>query len=226
MAIDRRAFIGTAAASAATLGFVPAALLGAPIPRDLGAIARNQSWDMSWVARITGRHRVVMDVPEIESGYGVWRSTIWANQYMQVTGAKPQDLSTVLVLRHNGIALAMKQSFWSRYGIGKAKNVTHPVTSQPTTVNPALLTSEYDGLAPELDALALPKFIARGGIALACSLALQDCADTIRKQDNVSEDEAHKRAVAELVPGVVLQPSGVFAAIRAQEAGCQYIRAT
>jgi hypothetical protein len=29
-----------------------------------------------------------------------------------------------------------------------------------------------------------------------------------------------------MVPGVILQPSGVFAAVRAQEAGCHYVRAS
>jgi intracellular sulfur oxidation DsrE/DsrF family protein len=31
---------------------------------------------------------------------------------------------------------------------------------------------------------------------------------------------------ANLIPGVILQPSGVYAAHRAQEAGCTYIRST
>jgi len=29
-----------------------------------------------------------------------------------------------------------------------------------------------------------------------------------------------------LVPGVMIQPSGIFAVIRAQEAGCAYVRAS
>jgi len=45
-------------------------------------------------------------------------------------------------------------------------------------------------------------------------------------QDKVSEDEARKRGIAMMVPGVILQPSGVFACIRAQEAGCTYVKAS
>ena len=37
---------------------------------------------------------------------------------------------------------------------------------------------------------------------------------------------ARKQAIGYLVPGVILQPSGVFAAIRAQEAGATYLRAS
>ena len=42
----------------------------------------------------------------------------------------------------------------------------------------------------------------------------------------MSDEAARKQAIAALVPGVVLQPSGVFAALRAQEAGCVYLRAS
>jgi intracellular sulfur oxidation DsrE/DsrF family protein len=55
---------------------------------------------------------------------------------------------------------------------------------------------------------------------------LQDCIDLISKTDKVDDAEARKRAVAYLVPGVNLQPSGVFAVTRAQEAGASYVKAS
>ena len=58
------------------------------------------------------------------------------------------------------------------------------------------------------------------------SLAFDDVIETVRTKDGVSADEARKRALGYLVPGLTLQPSGVFAAIRAQEAGCTYLRAS
>ena len=39
-------------------------------------------------------------------------------------------------------------------------------------------------------------------------------------------EEARKTVLANLVPGVIVMPSGIFAVTRAQEAGCQYIRAS
>ena len=42
----------------------------------------------------------------------------------------------------------------------------------------------------------LHKQIARGAIALACNLALQDCIDLIKATDKVSEDVARKQAIA------------------------------
>ena len=130
------------------------------------------------------------------------------------------------MLRHNGIVLAMQQAFWDKYGIGKAKNVTHPITTQPTDRNPVLLSSSRGEVPENLDPVALDKFIARGGVALACNLALADCVELIKTKEGVNDAEARKQAIAFMVPGVILQPSGVFAAIRAQEAGATYLRAS
>jgi hypothetical protein len=63
-------------------------------------------------------------------------------------------------------------------------------------------------------------------VVLACNLALQDCADLIQQADKVNAAEAKKRAVSYLIPGVILQPSGVFAVTRAQEAGASYVKAS
>jgi len=130
------------------------------------------------------------------------------------------------VLRHNGIQLAMQQAYWDKYGIGKEKNVMHPITQQGTDRNPALLASSRGEVPAMFDDAALDRFIARGGIALACNLALQDVVEDIQKKENLSAEEARKQAIAFMVPGVILQPSGVFAALHAQDAGCKYLRAS
>jgi hypothetical protein len=193
---------------------------------EFGAVATNVEWDVKWPARLTGKVNTVFDVPEVESGYGVWRASIWAKQYEAVLGEKPADLSTALVLRHNAIVLAMGQAFWDRYGIGRMKSVTHPATLAATDRNPVLLSSRRGEVPAAYDAFALDQFIARGGVVLACDLALRDCVALIAKEEGVGTEEAHRRAVAYLVPGVVLQPSGVFAVLRAQQAGAIYIRAS
>jgi hypothetical protein len=225
MTLDRRDFVGRVAAGAM--------LAGLPLPLDAslrafgGApAAPAPEWDLSWVNRIKGKYRAVFDVPEIESGYGVWRASLWGRQYHDVLGVKFEDMTPVLVLRHNGIVLAMQQAFWDRYAIGKEKNVRHPITEEPTDRNPALLASSRGEVPADLDAVALDKFLARGGIALACNLALQDVIDTIMKKDGAAADAARNQAIASMVPGVILQPSGVFAALHAQDAGCKYLRAS
>jgi hypothetical protein len=222
MSTNRREFLGQTA-GAALFSALPLTLT----PGVAAAITpASDEWDLTWVNRLTGKHKAVFDVPEVESGYGVWRASIWARQYMDVLGAKPNEISTALIIRHNAIVLAMQQSFWDKYQIGETKKVVHPITTKVTDRNPVLLSSARGESPERYDALALDKFIARGGVALACNLAFADCVETVQKGDDVSPEEARQRAIAYLVPGVILQPSGVFAAVRAQEAGCSYVRAS
>jgi hypothetical protein len=217
---NRRKFLGAAAAMAV----VPKSAFAA-LPRDLAEPVTSAEWDVSWTSRLKGKYRAVFDNTEPESGYGVWRAAAWAGQYMAVLKAAPADLSPAIVLRHNAIILAMQQSFWDKYAIGASRQVTHPLTTQPTDKNPALL-DEKDGIPEPINQAALTKQLARGVTVLACNLALQDMIDVIVKADKISDAEARTRAIGYLVPGVILQPSGVFAVTRAQEAGASYVKAS
>lgn len=230
MSSTRRQFLDSLAMGAAVVGAsaaIPSAL--AAMPSRLTGEFRHDiaqgAWDTRWPAKLTGRVKTVFDVPEVESGYGVWRASIWARQYEAVLGTPMRELSTALVLRHNAIVLAMQQGFWDKYGIGAVSKATHPLTSEPTGRNPALLGAA-DGVGAPYDAFALPKFLERGGVALACDLALQDMVAIIAKADGVTEAAAKEQAVRWMAPGVILQPSGVFAVLRAQQEGALYIRAS
>ncbi len=217
---DRREFIERMAAGAAV---VSGASFLSPSP----ASAQGQpAWDLSWVDRIKGSHRAVFDSTEIEDGAGLLRSMIWKMQYAEVLHAGADDMTAVVVIRHSAIPLAMTQEFWDKYDIAKEKKVKNPITEQPTKTNPVLLSADRGELPAPMASLNLAGFLKGGGIALACNLAFGDCVRTIAKRDKVDDAEARKRALAMLLPGIVLQPSGVFATIRAQEAGCHYLKAS
>lgn len=223
MSVNRRAFVGAAALNATMFSGLPRDLFAAAAPhRDLFS---SDEWDVTWPSKLKGKYKAVFDNTDPESGYGVWRAAAWAGQYRDVLKAAPAELSPVIVLRHNAIVLAMQNGFWDKYGIGASKKVTHPLTAEPIKTNPALL-DEKDGIPEPFNNAGLHKQLARGVIVLACNLALQDCIDLIGLADKVDPAEARKRALAYLVPGVILQPSGVFAVTLAQDAGASYVKAS
>lgn len=224
MSQNRRTFLGAAAANAAALAMLPKDLF-AEMPRDTQTSISSDEWNLAWPAALKGKHRAVFDNTEPESGYGVWRASAWAGQYRDVLKASPADITPVIVLRHNAIVLAMQQAFWDKYKIGASKKVTHPLTQEPTDRNPALL-EEKDGIPAPFNNAGLRKQLDRGVLVLACNLALQDCVDLISKTEKVDDATARKTALGFLVPGVVLQPSGVFAVTLAQEAGATYVKAS
>lgn len=223
MSHNRRTFLGAAAANAAAFAMLPGDLFAMTSAAHAGV--SSDEWDVSWASRLKGKHRAVFDNTEPESGYGVWRANAWAGQYRKVLNAKPEDVTPIIVLRHNAIVLAMQQAFWDKYKIGASKKITHPLTMEPTDRNPVLL-DEKDGITAPFNNAALTKQLARGVTVLACNLALQDCIDMISKIEKVDDASARKTAVSYLVPGVILQPSGVFAVTLAQEAGASYVKAS
>ena len=193
-----------------------------PLPRTEG----QATWDMSWTAKLTGKkHRACFDSVEPEDGNGVFRASMWEEQYQSALGAHRADIITVLILRHNATVLALTHEMWERYGIGAAKGVKDPMTREDATRNPVLLTTN-DGLPQRFANLALRPFMERGGIVLACGAALANWSAAIAAKDGVSRQEAYARARAGLLPGIYEQPSGVFAAVKAQEEGCVYVRAS
>lgn len=224
MTFNRRTFLGAAAVNAAALATLPSDLF-ANAPSHRAFSDSGDEWDLSWRSRLNGKHKAVFDNAEPESGYGVWRAAAWAGQYRDVVKALPAEVTPAIVLRHSAIVLAMQNSFWEKYNIGASKGVTHPLTGKPTRTNPVLL-EEKDGIPEPFNNASLRKQLDRGVVVLACNLALQQCIELIKTTDRVSDAEARKQAIAAMIPGVILQPSGVFAVTLAQEAGASYVKAS
>lgn len=221
---DRRMFLQQAALTGFFLSPL-ATRLDAMMPAAPEAVptAAADTYDTQWPKRLTGKHKAVYDCPDIASGLGVIRAALVAGQYRDVLKVKPADISNVIVLRHDGIWLAMNQACWDAYGVGATRKVTHPMTEEPITKNPALLGGGTDGVPA---AFALPAQIAAGTIVLACAFAFQDVVGVIAKADKLSATDASAKAQGMVIPGIIMQPSGVFATTYAQEHGCVYVRAT
>jgi hypothetical protein len=220
MLFNRRDFLAACGAAYTTPLLLPSETAEAasfPSP------AVNEVWDMSWVARVKGKYRAVFDSPGFSDGAGLFRASIWRRQYKEVFGTAPAEMTAVLVVRHQAIWLAMSDDFWRKYNVGKRQKFKDSEKKQwydhnPVAVVPSGTPSEFD--------VNIPKFIADGNIVLACNLAFGSVISLVRQEEKLTQDEAEKSARGCLLPGVILQPSGVFAALHAQEAGCRYILAS
>lgn len=200
--------------------------LAAPRRLERGlASAQATTYDMRWVRRLTGAHKAVYDSPDIGSGLGVLRAAVVKQQYMTTFGLPASAISNVIVLRHDGIVLAMTQAFWDTYGLAKKNRVTHPWTGEVITKNPATLTPA-DGLPDRLDGADLRSQLSAGTIVLACDLAFGDMVDLVAATDKLAPAAARTKALSMMMPGIIMQPSGVFATTVAQEKGCVYVRAS
>lgn len=226
---NRRQFL---TAIAGTTAAVAASGLSA---RELVAQARTfpeyptpqGGWDMSWVDRVEkAKHRMLFDMPEMSDGIAFTNTVTWMRGYSDVYKTTDRDMGAVIVIRHQAIAAAVNDDLWNRFKLGERSKLKDPTTGEPALRNPFVKIQASDKFAAILGEGGLDALIGRGVTVLCCNLALMRFAGQLAKEANISQDEARAQVAASVVPGVIRQPSGIFAVSRAQEAGCHFIRST
>jgi hypothetical protein len=181
----------------------------------------DDTWDLSWVGRLRGKSRAVFDSPRVAEGGALFRAILWREQHSKVFGTPLAELTPVVVFRHEAIPLVMDDAHWDHIGVGKDLKLKDESTGKWYRKNPF---ASADPKAPaEMKDYNLAAFIANGGIILACNLAFGEIVAQWKDKDKLSGADAAKAAKSHLLPGVILQPSGFFAVLKAQDEGCKYM---
>jgi hypothetical protein len=205
-----------AAAPFATRAEGPAASHPAPL---------DDKFDLTWVERVEkAKFRAVFDSPEINDGDALFRAIVWCDQYKEVYGTPRADMAPVLVFRHRGISLIMSDGYWKRFQIGKEKQILNSQGKKWAEANP--ISAAITDANADVSDYNIQKFISDGGIVLACNFAFGMVVSRYKESDKLDSAAARQEAMKALIPGVILQPSGIFGVLRAEEAGCKYIMAS
>lgn len=236
----RRQFIGelatTAAALAAAACAPAAAASGAgeqtpaptPTPRPPAAPAVPTTWDSSWMERITAKHKAVFDAPEIEGGVALYHAFGYLRAVKDVFGTGDDDASVVVVLRHAAVPMLFNDAMWAKYEIGKETKTTDYRTKKVVTRNIFWESLDAQGNAvPDTRQTATIKSLSsRGVIFLGCDLATRGFSYTLARKTRQEPDVVYRELRANLVPGAILMPTGIFATLLAQEAGCGFMKSS
>ena len=221
---DRRQFLGKVAGSVAAVGITGALLpsaLGAESP---GPAPVSADWDVSWRNRIGSEFRAVFDNPIVNEGVGLWRAIDWKKNVMEVYGDQAKDASTVLVIRHEAIPMIMSHAFWERHGLSASGKPTGDEAGEPAKRNPFLSLEGAAGGGRR--GATIDAFIESGGIVLACNYAFgRSVVGPEQRKSGLDQAAAREAALKQVIPGVIIQPSGFFAVIEAQRAGCHFFPA-
>ena len=182
---------------------------------------------LPWLTKIRGTHRAVFDNPR-DDGTGLIRAWIWLNQCQSLLGAAGDDCTAVVVLRHGAVTLAMNDAFWARYEIALSGSTAEKANIPKRNPQMAAAMVESMGMFPPpartfAQGLGLDALIARGGIVVACEFAFWGVTQRVQSRDKSTEAEARERALAHLVPGISLVPSGFLALAAAQQHGCSFV---
>jgi hypothetical protein len=222
---DRREFLGTLAASAIVLagGACAAPMNAAQTAATPAGSTQGGKWDDSWFGRLTASHKAVFDSPQIEQDMtlGPLHASRYIAGMMDALALKPNEIQAVVVIRHRAIPFAFNDAMWEKYPIGE----TYKVKSGDTWATRNTLAGPRGNRAPSPDRPQgnLAWLANNGHIMLGCDLATQGLAQAVAEKAKVPMQTVLDDVRKNTVPGMIMQPNGVYALHRAQEAGCTFI---
>lgn len=211
----RRDFLTSLTLAAATIAF----------ERDEARAETTTSgpWDTSWLDSLAkAKYRVVFNGSDIADGTVLDYTSTFFDHYREVHDTRDSDTRPVIVFRRLGTVMALNDAMWDRYNIGVDRKVDDPQTKAPARRNPFWSAPAGDRHA----AMSIESFQKRGLICLACNVSLMSMGYSFGQKTGRDAAEVAKELRENLVPGAIAVPSGIFALIRAQNAGCAFMQGT
>lgn len=217
----RREFL----AQVASAGVMLTAGALAPFARAEAQPAHAAPFDDTWTRRVVAaKYKAVFDSPGVEEGLALVHATFYAQGYREQLDVQPAELVPVVVLRHSGTPLALNDTLWEKYALGERTGVKDPLTNANALRNPFARRETKNAIIPP-DA-SIEALVASGVVVLACNKAAMRMAATYAQKLSRDVEEVRAEFRAGLLPGVLYQPSGIYAVHRAQEVGCSFIKST
>jgi intracellular sulfur oxidation DsrE/DsrF family protein len=210
---SRRTFVGTLAAGASGLLAVPATSFGTTKPDAPGNDAD------AWFKKVKGAHRIVYDATEPHAGFPM----IWTWVFYKTnndTGSPDNDMTAMVVLRHNAIPFALEDRLWAKYKLGDFFKINDNNTNAPAVRNPLWVPTERDYPLPGID--GIERLQERGAMFCVCNMAIMVYSGFAAKAMELDPEEVRQDWLSGVLPGIQVVPSGVWAIGRAQEKGCAY----
>ena len=215
----RREFLGQLGAMALVAG-APASVAARSVYR---REAGPSPWDMSWVERISAApYKVVLDSQNLDDGAALDYAADIMNTFREVYNGPATQTRVVVVMRRLGVPMALKDELWDRYAIGEERKVNDPITKAPAKRNP-WLHGAPNAPSYEVDS-KLDSLMPRGLTVLVCNRAAMNMAHSFAEKHKLDVEQARNEVRNGLIPGALLMPNGIFAIVRAQNAGCAYLK--
>ncbi|CAN5298324.1 hypothetical protein BH09BAC2_BH09BAC2_04310 [soil metagenome] len=216
---SRRTFLSKIAAGAATLGImnIPSSVKAAP------KVFEETSGEDAWFKTLKGKHRIVFDVPE-PNGLSPFA---WPRVFLMTnvaTGTPEKMNNAVVVLRHAAIPYAFDDAMWQKYNFGEVFKIDDPITQKASVRNPFRKPTPGEYKIPGFGAVSIGinELQASGVMFCVCNAAMTVYSAVIAEKMQLDAAAVKNDWTANLLPGVKIVPSGVWALGRAQENGCAY----
>ncbi len=201
MSVQRRGFLTTMGALAGFAAVRPRASLTAQTA---------QGWDMSWLDGLTGKHKQIFDLSDMDIGLIVVKN--WLDAWQEVYGLKHPDVNAVVGIGGHAFPINASDALYQKYPIGELWKVTDPATGKP-----ALRNIFLEGSDATVRALQ-----ARGAVFWECNNALRNVSGRIGRAVDRPATEIYPELRAGMNPGVIVVPAHTMLVGLCQERGCAY----
>jgi intracellular sulfur oxidation DsrE/DsrF family protein len=220
---SRRHFLGAIASSTAALTMASFATPLHAGAKTLDENLYNNEDPDAWFNKIKGKHRIVFDVTK---PYEVF-AFAWPKVFLltnEATGTPPKDNSVVVIFRHEGIPYAFNEKIWQEYKFGEMFKVDDPRTKTAAMRNPFWQPMEADFKFPGVGPvpIGINQLQDEGVMFCVCNVAMTVYSAAIAEKMGKDAAQVKKDWTENLLPGIQVVPSGVWAVGRAQEHGCAY----
>ncbi len=216
--IHRRDFLGSLVVSTAAVGLASLSPFRLDAAQEKSEPAADASQFEQWLGKIHGKHRQVFDSPAHVNGMPfIWTRVFYMTS--KAVGADENDVTGVIILRHNAIPFGMNNDVWKKYNFGQVFDVKD--MAGKNRVNTNAFWQPKPGAFP-LPGVGINELLASGAQIGLCDMAMTVFSSQVAAKLKKDPAEVKKDWVAGVLPGIQLVPSGVLAVNRAQEHGCSY----
>jgi intracellular sulfur oxidation DsrE/DsrF family protein len=232
----RRGFLGMLASGATALGLAALASplqLSAQQDKKTAAPAPSTNPADDWFNKVHGKHRVVYDATRPHEVMPfAWPAVFLMTN--EATGTPATDCGVVVVLRHDAIPYAFQDKMWEKYNfaemfkglgeIGGGFKAADAATAVKTR-NPFWNTKHGDFAVPGIGVvdIGIKDLQAKGVMFCVCNAAMTVYSAVAAAQMKMQAEDVKKEWTDNVIPGIQIVPSGVWALGRAQEHKCAYI---
>lgn len=207
---SRRMFIGKLAAGTA-VGVTSLTSFRSPLVP--GAATREGSPE-GWFKHAKGKHRMVYDASEPHDGFPIiWSWVFYVSN--NETGTPDDDMTAMVVLRHKAVPFALSDEMWKKYSLGQLFGINDKGTGKPALRNPYYEPKEGDFPNPAIE--GIKRLHERGAMFCACNMALKVYSAMLAKEKGLDAAAVYEDWKKNVLPGIEVVPSGVWAINRAQE---------
>lgn len=195
-----------------------ASFSGVALSRPAFALPASDTWDLSWLEQLKGRHKQVFAISDLHDRLPLHVVVNYLDAHREVFGLAYPDINTVVGIARQAFPINAQDAVWAKYELGRRWELKDPATGDWAKRN-----IYVDAMpAPPGKVVGVKPLQARGAIFWQCNNALNAIVRELAADLGRPADPIRAELIAGFNAGVKLVPAHTMALGLAQEHGCTY----